>query len=135
MKKVLLIMALVSITSLQGCATASQTYLPDGRMGFNLNCSGSMLNWGVCQEKAGEICGARGYDVISHQGENLGNITTYNSSYSASAFANHYQANAMGFGQANMFSTPVVTRTMLIACHTPQMQSQHNQSSELLFNQ
>lgn len=133
MKKVLLILALSSVALLQGCATASQTYLPDGRQGFNLNCSGTMRNWGECQEKAGEICGSRGYDVISHQGENLGNITSYNGSYSANAFANRYQASAMGFGQSSMFSTPVVTRTMLIACHAPKSNS--NQSNDILFNQ
>lgn len=135
MKKVLLILALTTMASLQGCATATQTYLPDGRMGFNLNCSGTAGNWGMCQEKAGEICGSKGYDIISHQGENLGNMTTYNSNVNTSAFANRYQASAMGFGQASMFSTPIVKRTMLIACHTPKISNNTNQTNDVLFSQ
>jgi len=42
------------IVPLAGCATARQTYTPDGKVGHSINCSGSALNWGMCYEKAGE---------------------------------------------------------------------------------
>jgi uncharacterized protein YceK len=55
---------LLLITSvLSGCATASKTYTADGKEGYNITCSGSALNWGMCYEKAGNICGTKGYIV------------------------------------------------------------------------
>lgn len=61
-KKLLFIMFLGLLT---GCATAKQTYAPDGGTAHSINCSGSALNWGMCFEKAGEICKERGYEVIT----------------------------------------------------------------------
>lgn len=46
------------------CASASKTYGPDGREAFTFNCSGWTRSWGMCYEKAGELCGTSGYDVI-----------------------------------------------------------------------
>lgn len=54
---------------LTGCASASKTYTSEGKEGFSLNCSGTARNWGMCYEKAGELCGARGYDVLEKSGE------------------------------------------------------------------
>ena len=52
-----------------GCASAHQTYTSDGKVGHSLNCSGTARNWGMCYEKAGELCGAKGYDVLQKSGE------------------------------------------------------------------
>lgn len=52
-----------------GCATASKTYMPDGQEGYNITCSGSMLNWGMCYEKAGKLCGSKGYEIIEKSGD------------------------------------------------------------------
>lgn len=68
MKKPLWII-LTAMVVLSGCATAKQLYTPDGQLGYNVNCSGSALNWGNCYEKAGEICGAKGFDIIDKTGE------------------------------------------------------------------
>lgn len=54
---------------LAGCATSSTTYLPDGRKGYTINCSGSAVPWSACQKKAGDLCQAKGYDIISANGE------------------------------------------------------------------
>jgi hypothetical protein len=54
---------------LQGCATSSEVFLADGSKGYNLNCSGAYLNYGHCLEKAGQICGSRGYLVINKHGD------------------------------------------------------------------
>lgn len=62
MKTVGLLAAAVVIA---GCATAKTTYLPDGRSGHSINCSGTALSWAACETKAGDTCKARGYDVIS----------------------------------------------------------------------
>ncbi|RKP43774.1 hypothetical protein [Pararobbsia silviterrae] len=56
-----------------GCSTDSmqRTYLPSGDIGFTINCSGdtSGSTWAQCYKKAGEACGAYGYDVISKDGD------------------------------------------------------------------
>jgi hypothetical protein len=39
-------------------------YTPDGKEGYNITCSGSSMNWGMCYEKAGDICGPKGYEVL-----------------------------------------------------------------------
>ena len=55
--------ALLLLTA--SCATSSQTYGPQGNVAYTLNCSGLALNWGMCFEKAGEICGPRGYNIVT----------------------------------------------------------------------
>ena len=47
-----------------GCATVTETYTPDGRLGLTLNCSGTARSWGMCYAAAGEACGDSGYDVL-----------------------------------------------------------------------
>jgi len=55
---------LLILVLLTGCATVSETYGLDGRPAFTLNCSGTARTWNMCRKAAGELCGARGYDVI-----------------------------------------------------------------------
>lgn len=54
---------------LGGCATAKKTYTSDGKEGYVITCSGSALNWGMCYEKAGKICGTKGYEVLEKSGD------------------------------------------------------------------
>jgi|SRR5882724_1705471 len=63
-----LMLAILPLVS--GCASASKTYGPDGREVFVLNCSGWARSWGMCYEKAGELCGPRGYQVIGRDEQN-----------------------------------------------------------------
>jgi len=118
MKHTLIVLSILA-TVLSGCATSRETYTADGRSGYSLNCSGSMLNWGMCEEKAGDLCGDKGYDILSRNGENVGNITNYNSSASANGFVNNRSAQYYAQGQSSLFSTPIVHRTMTIACKKP----------------
>ncbi|MBK6958818.1 MAG: hypothetical protein AABY99_08965 [Pseudomonadota bacterium] len=78
-----------------GCATSRETFVPDGGKGHSINCSGAALNWGMCYEKAGEICGANGYDVIAG-GSDQGAIAA---------------GNQYGF-----YGGSVINRSMLIKC-------------------
>jgi hypothetical protein len=78
-----------------GCATVRETYSPDGRKAYTLNCSGTARGWDKCLKAAGDKCGAAGYDIISQESEDL--IAAGGSS---SGFA---------FGKTK-------ERTMLIAC-------------------
>ena len=54
---------------LAGCATATETHLQDGRKGYSIDCSGSAVPLNKCFEKAGEICGAKGYFVYDKNGQ------------------------------------------------------------------
>lgn len=78
-----------------GCATSRETYAPDGRVGHTINCSGAARTWGDCIAKAGDICAARGYDVIERS-DQQGAILT--------ATPN------------NMIGGVLMYRSMLIAC-------------------
>lgn len=92
MKLALAIMVAVLVG---GCASSTQTYTPDGRVAHSINCSGTARNWGMCQEKAGELCGTRGYEIISTTGDRGAVVT------------------ASG---GNLFAGTTISRTMLIAC-------------------
>ena len=66
-------LALVSAAiALGGCASAKEIYTPDGRKGYTVQCpsaGGIQNDWGKCFAKAGEICGARGYDILERSSD------------------------------------------------------------------
>lgn len=93
MKKLLIILFVVSF--LGGCATAKQTYTADGQLGYSINCSGSALNWGNCYEKAGEICGDKGYEILEKSGD---------------------QGAVVSGTQYGLFGGSVMNRSMIIKC-------------------
>lgn len=118
MKKISIIFS--SLLILSGCAVSSRTYTAEGKEGFSINCSGALLNWGLCEEKAGSICGSKGYDILSKNGENIGKIKSYNNRSSANAHVNmrYGYAQANSINESSAFETPVINRTMLIACRS-----------------
>jgi hypothetical protein len=54
-----------------GCAVAHQTYAPDGRKAYTLNCSGAARGWGKCTVAAGDLCGPAGYDILDRTYDGL----------------------------------------------------------------
>ena len=88
---------LIAIAALAGCAAAQKTYLADGSEGYSIDCSGQALNWGYCDRKAGELCGARGYEVLGKEGEQGGPTLSGN--------------------QFGLYSTQVMSRSMMIRCN------------------
>lgn len=93
MSRILVIIVVFALLS--GCATASKTYTADGQEGYSINCSGSALNWGMCYEKAGDLCGQRGYVVLEKSGDE-GAIVS---------------ANYMG-----LYGGSVINRSMIVKC-------------------
>lgn len=85
--------ALVLLCS--ACASSSEIYTPTGAKGYALNCSGLARNWNMCLEKAGEICGEKGYTILNKNEEDR----------------QHMQADNSG-----LFATNVKTRNMMIEC-------------------
>lgn len=80
---------------LAACATATETYGPDGRPAYTLNCSGAALSWGECEAKAGNICGTRGYTVVSRSSD---------------------QNSTIGAGAGGLFGSSANSRSMTIQC-------------------
>jgi hypothetical protein len=78
-----------------GCATSKETFLPDGGKGHSINCSGTAGNWGMCYEKAGELCGTRGYDVIAGGAD---------------------QGAVVSGSQYGLYAGSVMNRSLLIRC-------------------
>jgi len=89
------IMLLVIAVVLSGCATASKTYTADGKEGYNITCSGTVLNWGMCYEKAGNLCGSKGYDVLEKSGD---------------------QGALLSGNQNGLFAGSVINRSMIVKC-------------------
>jgi len=52
-----------------GCTSAKPITTPDGRQGYTVECSGSVLTWEDCFERADELCKGRNYDVYTQPGE------------------------------------------------------------------
>ena len=60
---------LAAVSLLGACAMAKQTYLPDGSQAYSISCDGAAVGINVCFEKAGQLCGAAGYDLINREGQ------------------------------------------------------------------
>jgi hypothetical protein len=80
---------------LSSCATVRESYAPDGRKAYALNCSGAARGWDKCFSAAGEICGPQGYDVLDKNSEGM---------------------VAIGGNLQGAFGGKTNERTMLIAC-------------------
>jgi hypothetical protein len=77
------------------CATSRETYTADGRAGYSINCSGSALNWGMCFEKAGDLCGERGYTVLEKSSD---------------------QGSVVSGTQYGLYGGSVMNRSMIVQC-------------------
>lgn len=91
----ILILPIISIALLSGCATSSKTYAPDGREAYSIDCSGLAGSWGMCLSKAGDLCGSKGYDLLTTAGDR-GMVAT----------VNQYQG----------YAGSTISRNLLIAC-------------------
>ncbi|MCP5276794.1 MAG: hypothetical protein H6935_00325 [Thiobacillus sp.] len=56
---------------LAGCASSRDVRLADGWMAHVVSCGGPLLNMGHCVEKAGAVCGGRGYRILNATGGEL----------------------------------------------------------------
>ena len=65
---------LLAIIILIGCSTAKQiqTYTPEGQLVYYISCSDYSL--GDCYIKAGEICGAKGYNIFNLPRDNSNSL-------------------------------------------------------------
>ncbi len=71
MKRITLVAPVVALIGLASCATVKETYSPDGRKAYTLNCSGTARGWDKCYSAAGELCKSAGYDVLDRTSEDV----------------------------------------------------------------
>ena len=92
-------MAVIVLSSaailMASCATVKESYAPDGRKAYALNCSGRARGWDKCYSAAGEICQTRGYDILEKSSESTASI---------------------GGGSGGFYGAKTNERSMLIAC-------------------
>jgi hypothetical protein len=81
MRWVLITAVTAAVIALVGCSSSKPVYTADGQVGHVVTCTpawtggivGAVANastsWGECYEKAGELCGTAGYDIIQQTGE------------------------------------------------------------------
>jgi hypothetical protein len=108
------IVGIILSVCISGCAhvvTVQETYTSSGQKGYVIDCSGDsdyhlvMHNPTLadCYLKAGEICGARGYDILELSGEQGARAMGL-------ASATRNQAQGTAFGITKHF------RSMVIKC-------------------
>lgn len=104
-----LILTFIALISLSGCAATSQhTFLPDGSSGYRVDCSGEMNNMAGCLQKAGELCGSNGYQIIDQ-----------NSATTNNAAQNQIIIDAPRGGLMNYISSSRNQRYIMIKCKEP----------------
>lgn len=91
MKKIVLL----SFLLLSACTTSKTVTGPNGEILHHVNCSGSVLTWADCYEKAGKLC-PQGYTVENVVGQNYGTTATF---------------NRFGF-----YASPIISRELFIIC-------------------
>ncbi|MEB8430840.1 hypothetical protein OO007_01290 [Cocleimonas sp. KMM 6892] len=70
--KLLLPSSLIAIL-LTGCATSIPISSPNGKIGHAINCSA--VTMAQCYQKAGEMCGGRGYNILNQKNQSQGFFT------------------------------------------------------------
>jgi hypothetical protein len=95
---------LAALTS--GCAISNQTYGPTGKVAHTISCKGAMNSISNCFDKAGDICGKLGYDLLMQEGT----ATPFGI---ASGYANSSGGSFSGFGGT------AVSRSIMVQCKAP----------------
>ncbi len=63
------VVAVLIMASASGCAMHRKVYDAAGIPAYRINCSGTALTWGVCQQRASRLCGAEGYTITDQTHE------------------------------------------------------------------
>lgn len=66
---------LLFVSFLTSCASVSETYAPDGKKAYALNCSGVARGWDKCQKAAGDLCSGKGYEVVDKSSEEFSSVS------------------------------------------------------------
>lgn len=58
---------ILACLGLAACGSVRHTYMQSGAKGYIVTCKGFLNTWESCLAKAGNICGAQGYDISSKE--------------------------------------------------------------------
>ena len=106
--------ALIASLLLAGCVSSSETYTQSGQKGHTISCTpgwtgglvGAVANastsWAQCYQRAGELCGQGGYDILQQVGE-------------GGAYAQ--------VGQGGGFASTTNNRMMIVRCKDPAVEA------------
>ena len=89
------LLVLLLVLALAGCTSIKPITLPDGRQGYTVDCSGRVLTWEDCFERADLLCKGRNYDVYTRPGE---------------------ESPLIAAEPQHLRDHPTTTRSMVIAC-------------------
>lgn len=78
---------------LAACSSGSQKYTPNDTDSFTVHCNQSSLRWNSCYEQADRVCGEKGYQIVSEDGDAMPATTT------------------------NVYEVPVIGGSMVIRCN------------------
>jgi len=103
--RVLAVMGLAALVT--ACASSKPVYLPDGSRGYSISCDGAAVGMNVCFEKAGQLCGSRGYDLLNREGQ-----VVYTGVTTGSGNASRYAAQGSSFAYFGGMNT----KSILVKC-------------------
>ena len=86
---------------LGACASSTEVEVAQGQRGYSIDCSGDKLNWSLCYEEAGQICGPKGFEIVDKTG-GTGVVIA-----------------GIAYG---VYGQPEEKRNMLVKCRNPQPQ-------------
>lgn len=95
MKYLVTSVAVAVACALSGCATSRTIVGQDGKPLHKISCDGSALDIHACYEKAGELCGSAGYDILGQDGSATNQVFVSPTSFSM---------------------VPIVSRTVMARC-------------------
>jgi len=84
---------LLAAAALAGCSTDSKKHTPQVPGAVTVHCNKSSLRWDACYEAAADLCGAKGYQIISGGDRDTPSVTT------------------------NAYEVPVIGDAMMIRCN------------------
>ncbi len=111
----ILIISIILTVGILGCAhvvTVQETYTSRGQKGYVIDCSGDsdyhliMHNptWSDCYARAGETCGARGYEILERSDEQ-------------GALSGTFTSTTRNQGEGAAFGVTKYFRGMIIKCN------------------
>ncbi|TFH42813.1 MAG: hypothetical protein E4H01_12935 [Lysobacterales bacterium] len=86
-------MTLLSAAALAGCGTPSGKHTADETGAITVRCNNSSLRWNACYETAANLCGQKGYQIVSSDDSGMPSVTT------------------------NAYEVPVIGESLVIRCN------------------
>jgi hypothetical protein len=67
---------LLLATVMTGCGAPPGKHTPDDAGSIKLHCNKSSLRWDACYEMAANVCGEKGYQIVSEDDSAMPTVTT-----------------------------------------------------------